>query len=249
MAFAMIPNPNKPGQMKPLVLSPSNMSTFMDCPRKFQGQSMTGEIQWKASTQKSRGSFVHSAIEKALKQGMQAVTNWPDGLDTYYVQQQVQWARDMVAAGGQIHIEHELTIDGRMRPAPEGWWDDNALLRAKADAIVLPSISIPGQIFPAEIIDVKTGKKWDEIDFQLRVEALLVHLIYNKPVVNYAYWYVDIGDTVDGSIDFRNGLDPVKDIIQLIKDMKFAVDNTYFPPKKNKFCKWCGLYQTPACGL
>ena len=44
------------------VFSPSNMSTYRTCPRRFEGQSITKEIVWKASAQKSRGTLVHHAL-------------------------------------------------------------------------------------------------------------------------------------------------------------------------------------------
>lgn len=226
-----------------LCFSPSNMSSYKLCPRRFEAQSITKEIQWKASKQKSRGSLVHGSLDKAVKHGIQSVSAWPDGVDAGYVTQQVMDTRQQVASGAQMFIEHELTINDKFKLT--GWWDDDAMLRAKADLLVLPPTT------SADLIDFKTGKIWDTDDFQLRVECLLVHLIYHRPIVNYAYWYVDQGETVDGSIDFRNGLAPVQDIIDLMKEMRMAIRDTYFPPKKNAFCKWrtgqCDLFGK--CGL
>lgn len=244
------------------VFSPSNMSNYKTCPRKFQAQSITKEIQWQASKQKSRGSLVHSVLDKAVAHGMQSVTTWPEGVDVIYTTQQVNDVRKAVVDGAQMYIEHELVISDVFQKT--GWWDDNALLRAKADLLILPVMSDepvpeinipfipqPKVNLPAEVIDFKTGKIWDTNDYQLRIEALLVHLIYHRPVVNYSYWYVDQGETVDGSIDFRNGLSPVQDVIDDIKEIKLAIRDNYFPPKKNAFCKWrtgqCQLYGK--CGI
>ena len=55
------------------VFSPSNLLSFRACPRRFQAQSITKEIKWKASTQKSRGTMVHGDIEKAFRKGPQAL--------------------------------------------------------------------------------------------------------------------------------------------------------------------------------
>ncbi len=244
------------------VFSPSNMDAYDKCPRKFQAQSITKEIQWKASAQKSRGSLVHNSLDKAVAHGIQAVSTWPEGVDAGYVTQQVMDTRQQVASGAQMFIEHELTVNDKFQPV--GWWDEDAMLRAKADLLILPplidqplpDVGIPflptiPLLAPADVIDFKTGKVWDTNDFQLRVECLLVHFIYKRPIVNYAYWYVDQGQTIDGSIDFRNGLSPVQDIIDLMKEMRMAIRDTYFPPKKNSFCKWktgqCQLYGK--CGL
>lgn len=236
------------------------MDAYRTCPRKFQAQSLTKEIQWKASTQKSRGSLIHNSLDKAMKSGIQAVSLWPEGVDAGYVTQQVTDARQQIASGARMFIEHEMTINGAFKSV--GWWDEDAMLRAKADMVILPPL--PDQIrrpdglpapqwdsSPAEIIDFKSGKVWDSDHFQLRVECLLAHLIYQRPIINYAYWYVDAGETRDGSIDFRNGLAPVQDIINLMKEMRTAMRDKYFPPVRNTFCKWktgqCQLYGK--CGL
>ncbi len=230
------------------VFSPSNMSTYELCPRKFQGQSITKEIKWQATSQKSRGSLVHTGLDKAVRHGIQAVSTWPEGVDPVYVTQQVNDTRRQVVSGAQMFIEHELTVNEQLKPT--GWWDDDAFIRAKADLVVLPTPQ-ETSLTTANVIDFKTGKHWDKNNFQLRVEALLLYLIYQRPIINYAYWYVDQGHTVEDTIDFRNGLHPVKDIIDLIKQMKQAIQDNYFPPKKNSLCKWrsgqCQLYGK--CGL
>lgn len=226
------------------VFSPSNMSTYMDCPRKFQAQSLTKEIKWKASTQKSRGMLVHNAVEKAMLKGLDAVTSWPEDMDLDYTKQRITVVRQLALQGAAVHIEKELIVR-KDWSASTDWWDDNALLRAKADAIIVPT-----QVeHPVFLLDIKTGKKWDEMDFQLRTEALLAYYTYQRPVVHYAYWYVDHGDTVSGAIDFRNGFAPVQDVLDLMQEMNTAIQCNDFQPKKNKFCRWCGLYQTPGCGL
>lgn len=225
------------------VFSPSNMSTYQQCPRKFEAQSLTKEIKWQATKQKSRGTLVHNAMEKAMKDGYDAVRQWPDGMDMDFVRQRVDLVRQMVAMGCSLHIEHELVINRQFQSVD--WWDENALLRAKADAIIIP----PTMDTPISILDIKTGKKWDEEDFQLRAECLLAHAIYKHPVVQYAYWYVDSGEIASGLIDFRNGIEPVRDIVELMNEMGQAIAANNFEPRENRFCKWCGLYKTPGCGL
>lgn len=227
------------------VFSPSNMSTYRTCPRRFEGQSITKEIVWKASAQKSRGTLVHNALEMAMRKGIDTMEAWPDGIDVDFTRRQLQRAAQMVKDGAQLFIEHEITLNQQLRPAAEGWWAKDAFIRCKADAIIMPKDLRQ----PALIIDFKTGKKWDSDDFQLRLETLLLHLAYNRPVVNYEYWYVDVGDIEDGLIDYSQGLGPVADIKELIREMKQAIINKDFPPKRNKFCNWCDFNKTPACGL
>lgn len=229
------------------VYSPSSIQTFLNCARKFQAQSLTKEIKWQATSQKSRGSLVHTAIQKAMREGIQAVPMFPDGLDVAYTQTKIQNVRGLVAEGWTVHTEHELTITKDLQEAPGGWWDDNAWLRARADAIVLPP---DPTVSPVMLIDIKTGRIYDRDGFQLRVECLLAHIIYKAPVVCYSYWYVDQSQSVSDTLDFNaNGMGKCRDILEAIQKMQFAMDNNYFPATKNKFCKWCGLYKTPGCGL
>lgn len=227
-----------------VVFSPSNLSTHMQCPRKFWGQSVSKTLKWKASTQKSRGTLVHNSLEKAVKDGYDAVKTWPDGLDMDFVRQQVNLARGLIDAGMQCHIEHEMCVDSKGNAVD--WWDEKGYMRCKADTLLLPP---DGTRLPMFLIDYKTGRKWDEEDMQLRMEALVAYLYYKHPVVQYAYWYVDSGETATGIIDFQNGMEPVQDIFDALSDAQQDMNANDYPPRKNKFCKWCGFYNTPECGL
>lgn len=211
------------------VFSPSNMMTYRTCPRRFQAQYITKEIKWKASAQKSRGTIVHGDIEKAFCKGMSAVTRWDDNLDASYVAGLVDSVRNIK---GQILIEKELVVTDKFKPSND-WWDGHAMLRAKADALILPDDGDPW------LIDLKTGKKWDMEDFQLRAEALLVHLIYGKNVIRYSYEYVDIGERVEGVVDLSRGLMPVQDVVDTMRDIKQAVRDNCFFAKLNRFCRFC----------
>ena len=229
------------------VFSPSNISSWQLCPRRFQAQSITKELPWKATGAKSRGTLVHTAIQKAMREGLQAVSLWPDGLDVAYTQTKVQNVRGLVSQGWSVSTEHELTITKDMREAKDGWWDDNAWLRARADAIILPP---DPTVDPVMLVDIKTGRIYDRDGFQLRVECLLAHIIYKAPTVMYSYFYVDQGQSVSDTLDFTtDGMDKCRDILESIQKMQFAIDNNYYPATKNKFCKWCGLVNTPGCGL
>ena len=225
-----------------LVLSPSNMNTYRDCPLRFYGQSLAKDIPYRASTSKARGMTVHSDIEKCMRLGWQDDISWDSTINLTYARSKVQEAYAMRATH-DLFVEHELAINKAGNKC--GWWDEDGLLRAKADAIMLPRANCPQPV--ARLIDIKTGKKWDDDDFQLRVEALLAHIIYQVPIVHYEYWYVDTGQTVWGDINFAEGLTPVQDIYDLMHDMLQSIKMQYFPRQPNKFCKWCAYYKTEKC--
>lgn len=217
-----------------MIFSPSNLGSYRDCPRRFQGQSITKEIKWKASAQKSRGMEVHEAIEEYIRTRDEKFI--PQDVNRDYVRQRVA----SIPEDATVLIEHEMAVDKKMQPA--GWWD--GYLRAKADLIVIPKSANYLNIF-----DIKSGRKWDSDAFQLRIEAIIALSVFKRPVVNYAFWYVDGGESVEGTVDFTKGLWQVQDIITLIKNADMSLKNNYFPPKKNKFCKWCSFFETEKCGL
>lgn len=227
----------------PFVFSPSNMDTYRRCPRRFEGQSITCQIKWKANKAKSRGTLVHNALELAITEGIDKMPP-VEGVDTGFVMQKLHEVDQLKQSCGiGVLIEHELVVNDKFAKA--GWWDADAYIRAKADAIIMPD---DPSMTPL-IVDFKTGKKWDTDAFQLRIEALLVHLLYGREKVGYSYWYVDTGETVGDVIDFGGGLAGVSDIIDQLAEMQRAIKASHFPARRNRFCKWCDFYRTPLCTL
>lgn len=227
--------------MAMIPLSPSNMDAFRKCPRRFQGQSITKDIKYKPSAQKDHGIVVHKELELLAKSAkLPDVFNLPETVDTAYVRRQLEGLHRARGHGMQLFTEYELAISTAYKRT--GWWDDNCMLRAKADLLMVGHGG-------AMVVDWKTGRKWDTDAFQLRVEALLVHLLYGVPKVNIEYDYVEQGDTVYDVVDFTHGVQQVQDIIDLIKTMREAVSSGVYPATPNRFCKWCDYYKTSKCGV
>lgn len=221
-----------------ITFSPSNLSQYRLCPYKFWAQK-TGLIKWKDSPQKARGTAVHASLEQAVKGGIETVKDWPSGLDVAYVQDTVRTVRGL-AETTTIYTEHEMAIDHSFKKS--GWWDEETLLRAKADLLCV----VPEQF--ALIGDWKTGKIYPDMDFQLRVESILVHALYKVKAISWMLFYVDQGQTKKGVVDFSNGLSEVQDILNLMKECrKASSQGGYFPQKKNQFCRWCEYYHTEHC--
>ena len=222
-----------------IVCSPSNLAQFQTCPLKFYGQ-RSKMMPWKETPQKKRGTEVHATLEKALNEGVQAVPVWPDGIKEMYTLTVLQRLKAIKDAGATLYTEHEMCVTPEFKATD--WWDEFALLRAKADLLlVVPGVS-------ALLGDWKTGRIYEGMDFQLRTEALLVHVLYGVPVVNWSLFYVDQGQTKSGSVDFSKGIAPVQDVLDLIRVVQKTVGmGGPFYPKKNKFCKWCDWYHTEYC--
>lgn len=223
-----------------VVYSPSNMSTYLQCPRKFQAQCITKEITWQESKQKNRGIQVHDTLRRAVMDGWDSVKEYPDGINIDFSKQRVNTIRSLMANGASCYTEYEMVLNKKLKSG--SWWDDDAYIRCKADVVIVPEKSDR-----LCILDWKTGKHWDDIDFQLRVEAFISYFLFQRPIVQYSYLYVDDGSVQSGVINFNNGKGSVQDIVSLIKEMDNAQVNNDFKCKRNKFCKWCGLYQTEGC--
>lgn len=218
--------------------------TFLTCPRKFWGMSISKLIKYKPSTQKSRGTLIHEQIQDALRNPDKLAAVQDDvKVDMDYVRQCVAEVESARRDGYKLYIEHELCMskDG----AKVDWWSEKAFLRAMADAFLLH----PDTQLPIIIVDIKTGRNWDTSAVQLRLEALLGHIVYQRPLVRYAYWYVDQGESEEAVIDFRNGLAPVSDLYDTMQEMRTAIKNNDFPCKRNGLCRWCDFYQTPNCDV
>ena len=226
------------------VMSPTGIDQYRTCPRKFYEQYITKFIKWQATPAVSRGNAIHEALAKSIIKGFKSIDYWPDGVELDFMEQKVNQLRGLVDAGVAVHTEHELVVDKKLQPTKTGWWDADAWLRAKADVVVLPPKRNTAMVF-----DWKTGKNWSGDRLQLRLEALLINLIYKYPVIEYAYWYVDSGETVSGTCDFSHNLDDVDDIIQIIKELQGSLADNVFPRKQNKFCNWCILKDTEKCRM
>ena len=223
--------------MSLITFSPSNLSQYRLCPKKFWGQ-QTKMIVWKETRAKARGTAVHEALEIAVKDGIKRVSDWPSGLNVGYVQDTVRTLRGI--DGAKILTEHEMAVDKNFKSC--GWWDGDAFLRAKADLLCLK----PEEY--ALVGDWKTGKIYPDMDFQLRVEALLVHALYHVNVVSWMLFYVDQGQTKKGIVDFTQGFAQVQDILDLMLEAKKTMgQGGPYLAKKNQFCRWCDWYHTPSC--
>ena len=67
--------------------------------------------------------------------------------------------------------------------------------------------------------------------------------------VNDLSLHVDTGEIHGGVIDFSSGLGDVTDIVDLMAEMQQSIKASYFPPKRNRFCKWCDFFKTSKCTL
>lgn len=224
-----------------VVMSPSGLSTFKQCPLRFYAQSVIKAIPWKDSPAKARGTAMHSAIEAAM-QGKE-LTSTDAQVDMDYVRRVIAYVQELQAQGYALEIEKEMC----MAKNGEGvdWWSVKGFLRAKADVFLMH----PDPAMPVVIGDIKTGRVWDRTGDQLRLECLLAHVLYGRTNVKWMYWYIDQGETVEGVIDFAKGTGDVADLYELMAAFRQSVKNNYWPAQSNKFCRFCSWHKTENCTL
>lgn len=218
-----------------LIMSPSNILNHMKCP--LQAWAMREKlIPWKETPQKNRGTSIHSALEEACNTNF-ALPVLPDGCDSAYVSDTL----NLISNTGACHklklfTEHAMAVNRKMKKVE--FFADDVFFRARADLLMLNL----NKRF-AIIGDWKTGKIYPESEDQMRLESILVTALYGVQVVHWKLFYVDQGKTKQGSVDFTKGLAPVKDLLDIMKDMQ-DLDRSNGPwvAKKNKFCKWCDWY-------
>lgn len=220
------------------IFSPSNMMDYRGCPRRFQGRYITKEIPYKESPQMKRGTAVHEKIETALQKGPQSVT-WDDpALHMDYIYKRLSTVQALRALGCELLVEKQMILDKEGKVLTD-WFDDKAYFRARADIILLP----PEGGDQMSIIDIKTGKKWDDDEFQLRAYAYLASKHWDVKRINYSYWYVDQGKSVQGYVDASNRMERHGSIRAILDEMDKAIQNNDFPCKQNKNCRWCQFYK------
>lgn len=227
-----------------LVMSPSGLATYKQCPLRYFGQSVEKSIPWVDSPAKARGTEIHNMLEKAAWEGQEYVTCVDDRINADYARSVVQTIEHYKSRGYILKTEHEMAMTKQGQAVD--WWSDKAFLRAKADVLLISNGPQRGAI----IGDWKTGKVWDRAEhMQLRLEALLVHILYGLEQIKYSYWYVDQGEAVQGELDFSKGLADVQDLYALMGEFRQSVKNNYWPARQNRFCRWCPWHKTENCKL
>lgn len=217
--------------------SPSSLSTYRDCPRKFK---LTKDkiIVWKESPAKARGTQLHSYMESQVKQDNKVLLA-PDGIQMYYAQDLINKFRNVKNNDKlTLLLEHEMAVDNKWQSC--GWFDQNVMLRAKADVLIMDQANNSMLIG-----DYKTGKIYPGMDYQVRVYALMCYVLYGMQHIKWELYYIDQGKTKSGALDLEHGLESLNDILQ---DMNRAVyleqTGGLFEARRNQFCRFCQVYRS-----
>lgn len=222
--------------------SPTALTVYGQCPLRFWGMYVIGELPRPSGYPIERGKRVHYWMDFFLRKG------WDDRLitdrkvNTTYVRilmGSLFAMRDQ--AGYRIHSELPMAI--RKNGKACAWDDENCFLRARADALL--AHDDPAR--PVIIGDFKTGNPPTNDFFQLRAEAFLAHILYARTKFDLQYWYVDDGRTERMEIDLSDNLYDVNSVLGRMHEVQDSLRNNFFPATPNRYCQWCDWDQTPTC--
>lgn len=184
-------DPNKktdwthPTARLPQFWSFSRWNTFQTCWLRY-ALAYIWKLQTPDNYALERGIDIHAKSDGYLKGTIKGL---PDEL--------AQFRQEYVAIKklGAV-AEESYTVTKTWQPTYATDWD-NAWLRAKVDIeIVEPEL--------LTIIDVKTGKAWDDHEFQAEIYGTIGFVIHPEATnIDFEYWYVDSGEV--GHYEFERG--------------------------------------------
>lgn len=119
----------------------------------------------------------------------------------------------------------------------QGWFGDDVWLRAKADVAVVYDDNT------AEVIDHKTGKKYDTNEDQVELFSATVFRRFPQVThVTTRLWYLDIADPGENEVIREYS---AADAARIEKDWEKRVRPMFadrkFPPKPSQKCGWCAF--------
>lgn len=225
-----------------IVMSPSNLKTFRDCPRKFQAKYITKEVKFVQTPAAARGEQLHTLMESAVKHGWESI-QWPEPANIEHARGFIQTIWNLKASGWSVKAELEAATDGLGNVT--GWWDKppQNFIRSKIDVCA----THPDKDY-AIIIDWKTGKTYKEDEIQLVVNALCLYPITGLTKYRAMFAYLDSGDVKDATTELDivhpatyelKDNSPVYEVMNIIRNLRQAYNENHWPATKNRFCNWC----------
>jgi len=202
--------------MRKHVHSYSSLSTFRQCPRRFEAQYITREFRDPGGPATLRGNLIHEQMEKYIlgEREEEPVAVPKSGIHRVY--------RLLRQSGGPIHVEKQVAV--RQDGSACGFFDSDVYLRGKLDIVW-----VLGQTL---VRDWKTGKRRsDATKMQASTYAILAGSGFVPPV-EVTFDYLNNGEEPPVCPDAADR--------QEIWDLMAAVDNsTAFPPRPSPLCRWC----------
>ena len=214
----------KQKKTKIVAWSYSRLSCYEECPRKHQYRNILKLDEPKGDAM-FRGIKIHNEAAKFLDGSIDQV---PDSCVNFK-------AEFIELKSFNPIVEQQWSFTKNMKPT--GWFAKDTWLRATLDAGVVYRDGW------ADVIDLKTGKKYDNYDDQLNLfAATMIHMNPAEVTVGVRVrlWYLDIEDfdeaEVVRDITVDEAMTAFADLTDRAETMMAA---TRFPPRPNRFCGWC----------
>lgn len=204
-------------------LSYSRLTTFENCPLKFDYLHVTKSVKDEGSTHSEYGNRVHEQLEAYGKTGDPSVL----GDDTRKYARLVDRIR---AQPGDKYFELKMAVDANGGPCD--WFSEDVWIRAIADVLVVDGDT-------AFCLDWKTGKVRDD-PTQLQLFACMVMFLY--PEVNRvktAFMWIKHNSSTQAEYT-RDQLGSLWGKFERkFLRVQEAVDLGFFEPRPNPLCNWC----------
>ena len=217
----------QPRPQRRLAHSFSSLEMFDSCPKRYYHLRIAKDVKEEDGDASIAGTRDHKSLEERLLSG----ASLPPHLRKHEAECDI-----IVNSGLVVKPEQELAINRELEPCD--WWDQNVLLRVKADVALYGANH-------AALLDWRTGKRKPK-PFQLELGALTQFIHYPKIKSTKAafLWLRDDAtdqETYTRDDDFDRILNKFKAMAEGVKEAK---EEDVWQAKPGYHCNWCGLKDT-----
>lgn len=204
-------------------LSYSRLTTFEQCPAKFNYLYIEKAVVDHGNEYTEYGNRVHESLEKYGKTRDEAHLT----LETRKFKPLVD---NILSQPGNHRFELQMAIDANGNPCD--WFSKAVWFRGVVDVLV-----DGGDV--VTILDYKTGAVKPDMT-QLRTFAYMVHRHYpNAKRLKVAYVWLQHDDITSSEFTVEQAIEGWKNIDARASDVDVAVETRVFPHKPGRLCKWC----------
>lgn len=205
----------------PKTWSYSALSLFEECPKRYYHVKLVKDVADPKSPALFNGLKVHREGEDYLR--TPSITTVPKSFATFE-----RLMQDLKTLNP--YVELKIGINSNWTVNPKGW--SGAWMLGAYDATVVYNDE-PKHV---DMIDFKTGKRYDSNDEQLELYALTAFLKWKPETVGTRLWYVDSGLEIVN--EFRADQVPTL-LSKWDAKARRLFNETAWNAKPSDKCKWC----------
>ena len=210
-------------QQNKMALSYSRLSTFEQCPQKFDYLYVTKAVQDLGNEHTIYGNRVHESLEKYGKTGDESEL-------TRETRDFKPLVDRILSKSGTKYFEYQMAIDQNEKPC--GWFDSGVWLRSIADVLVIDGTK-------AYCFDWKTGKVRDNpTQLQLFSCMIMLHFPEVEEVKTAFVWLKHNEITsVNYNRKYFNLL--WNGIVTRLAAVQDSIELGTYKAKPSGLCRWC----------